>query len=238
MNMKPLREMCLVKKGNEHDGYFVSEVKPNSDWVFYEKEAFTELVKQDKVQYLVYKNGIKCQFSKDELAERRKLKLSDEYIANVEKHYWEMDAAIKRKHLDAVSSMRAGTPVLACCLGDIVSVFGMKAFKLVCIGNPIYFNEILAYCLDQRMITNKLIKWEASNVFSLIIPYGAMYQFIDRCGQFFLVNTSTIEYMATNKIKHGSNGLVLKSTKDDLKLQVANAFKAHTTSLERWLGIV
>lgn len=217
--MKRYHECALVKDGNKRVGYFIIDTNctylkdaMSVPWRYVDSFQFEELVKSDQVQYLVYDNGsIKCKYTDEERAILTKLLGSrSNFIQESETNYFSMDCTFTAKHVELASK---GYPVVACCVGEITSLLGVKLVMLYFYGSQQNLNSIYGDICSAIPNFRNLIKCNGT-VMRLFVPVSVAESLFNTTTVKPLFCTSTIRFMLGIKPNKPKKGL-FKSTPDD-----------------------
>lgn len=198
--MKPLHECGVIKDGNKRVAYLVTETNKWADgnvtdkqWNIVLAKEFEDLVKNNKIQFLVWSNNtIKCKYTEEELKILRGKGWKDNLIKHTQDNYWTMDLSFKYRHINYVLRDNA----IACSLAGITKMFGMHMIPMYMYGNVFLMEKMVT---DLTFIVNnsltKTFKHNSSNVGQLILPLAYFDKMLNFLGEQYklLFDTSTFK---------------------------------------------
>lgn len=237
--VKPLHECAVIKDGNKRVGYFVMQadsVIPDSltaPWIFMDREAFTEAVKANQVQYLVFENNsIRCRYTQEEAAELRKKHLTNAWLEETQDNYWNMDVTFKSKHINAQTVF----PEAICMtFGSPTKVFGMSMIPIYMYGYiPAMVNliNILSNKVNNPNLNNTF-KHNSHNIGSIVMPVRYLDTIADLINSYkIFCDTSTCRYVLANGTDVPRIPLLMGKVKEASMLDILNRIDRETTRLE------
>ena len=228
--MKPIHECAVIKDGNKRSGYFIAEAPEfkglkdvlSKPWTMVSSNEFEELVKQDRVQYLVWEdNRIKCRYTKEEL---KKLKgnYTKGWVEETEQHYWDMDLSFKAKHIGACAKHGA----LAISCAEMHSTLGMPTISLFIFGQKFRVDELLRVSslltgFDMKKFIVGANGGGHTSITVIMLPLQSFETMLDKFGNSnnLLFDTSTTRYYINNNLKRPSIPLIAGKLKPELILK-------------------
>jgi hypothetical protein len=221
--MKQYHELATIKDGNRRAGYIITNSQVISDplatsWQLVSAEQFEELVKNNRVQYLVYDNGtIKCRYTdeeKESLHKMMKGRNAKKFIEETEQNYFNMDCVFRYDHITLAQQYN---DIVAGTTGDIVSQFGIKMIMLYFVGSTQALNNLQ----EELMHISKNLKNLIVNngtALRVLIPVLLLNDILIRLNINVLINTSTLKYIHEQKISVPK----IKFTQFNVKDEVIN----------------
>lgn len=173
--MKQFRECATIRSGDTAVAYFVSDtsmVKNPSKreevdklpWAKVSASEFERLVKQDRVQELVWENNsISCQFTREERKVLRRVKA--DYLKTMTKTYWTRDPKYNKEHIEFAEQ---GDAMAVAILG-VIHVSGFDSLLFSVYGTPENIGNLISRkeTLSERGVA---LFSEGTNHFLCAIP--------------------------------------------------------------------
>lgn len=226
--MKRFHECAVVKDGNAYVGFFICDTggtsvvgNPNlSPWTYVEKQEFERLVNLNQVQYFVPNTqGFKIEYTEEEVQEYKRKRVSEKFIEETKKNYFNMDCSFKFDHVYKSFNYPG---VVASCIGEVTSILGAKVVLMYFVGSDNNL-EILYHDIINSIPGIQNMVYRTSGVLRLILPVR-LIKYLDSLTTKALFNTSTIQWYSNNKLKKPNVPLIQKSPSNDDMKQIIDYF--------------
>lgn len=206
--MKEYHECAIVKDGNKRVGYFIQNTKGKESmsaimtepWELVDKDTFESLVKDNKIQFLVYENRtVKCRYTDEEKDSLLKLcGVKEKFIEDTERNYFDLDIIFSA---EAINLVHSNYPIVAGSAGEVTSILGQKIVLLYLYGTSEnitkLYNDICAVGgegFKKLMVCN-------NTVMCFTAPVKMVESIFNICSIKPVINTATLRHIIETKVK-------------------------------------
>lgn len=205
-------------------------------WDMVKAADFEKMVKDNMVQFLVWKNGaIKCEYTEEEVKAFKLNKVGKEFLKESIDNYWNMDVSFKMRHVNAATNNAA----IAASVAGIQKTFGAYTVAMYMYGN---INAMEGMVQDFGDIINRPIKGSLKtngvNIGMFMFPFVYFDNGMDIAARNYklMLDTSTTKYILKGNMMP-KVPLIGGNIDSDEALRIVNKLDKLTLDNEKALGM-